>query len=80
MTENKTGRRKFIESSAIGISATLSGCAAFDKTGWQQILGDAIGTGAMPPPLQPGNGEGINEKWFIDFIADFLKNDPSPDS
>jgi hypothetical protein len=75
----KTDRRKFIASSTMGISAaTLSGCAAFDRTGWQQILGDAIGTGAMPPPpLKPGNEEGIDEKWFVDFIADFLKNDPS---
>jgi len=72
-----TDRRKFLVTGAASASAAaLTSCAVFDRRGWQSILGDAMGTGARPlPPLQPGDGEGIDEQWFIDFVADMVEND-----
>ncbi len=60
-----------------GAGATfLSGCAVFDPVGWQSMIGDALGTGAKPlPPLKRGDGSGVDEKWFVDFISDFVKKD-----
>ncbi len=70
-------RRKFITATAVGAgAAALSGCAAFDPVGWQSMIGDAIGTGAKPlPPLKKGDGSGIDQKWFKEFVAGFVKDD-----
>ncbi len=79
MSERELDRRMFIAAGAAGLGgAALSSCALFDMQGWQSIIGDAFGTGAKPlPPLKKGQGEGINEKWFEGFVADFVKNDPA---
>jgi hypothetical protein len=71
-------RRKFITVAAAGAgAAAMSGCAVFDPLGWQSMIGDAMGTGAKPlPPLKHGDGTGVDEKWFVDFVAGFV-NDPS---
>lgn len=77
--KNEIDRRNFITTGAVGAgAAVMSGCAAFDRVGYSMILGDAMGKGAMElPPLQKGDGAGIDEAWFQNYIKDFIKNDPS---
>ncbi len=69
-------RRKFMTASASAGAAVLSGCAVFDPVGWKSMLGDALGAGAKPlPPLKHGDGAGVDEQWFVDFVSNFVKND-----
>lgn len=73
MEKSGMGRRELLAGS---LCAALSGCAVFDRQGWQSILGDALGTGAKPlPPLGAEPGGRVDEGWFRDFVAGFLTDE-----
>jgi len=51
--------------------------ALFDPRGWKSMVSETLGKGSPKlPRLKKGERQKIDESWFGNFIADFVKTDP----